>query len=165
MLWKTWPRMEGKNSFLDGVDTFRLVQGQMKVQQPCYNLCQSQKLLWCSFQINNTGYRINYFAQKTRSQKNTHTKTVKISVICVQKFQGVKNIWEGHFSRSKILNTSNPRKSGCSTLIWKGNQNVSYNSYVWLSFRSEYIYMFDCSLAQIAIFFIRTWLLGKNNWK
>ena len=37
--------MEGKNSFLDGVDTFRLVQGQMKVQQPRYNMCQSQKLL------------------------------------------------------------------------------------------------------------------------
>lgn len=164
MLWKTWPRMEEKNSFLDGVDTFRLVQGQMKVQQPCYNLCQSQKLLWCSFQINNIGYRINYFAHKTRSQKYAHTQTVKISVICVQKFHAVKNIWEGHFSRFKswahlIL------ESGCSTLIWKGNQNVSYNSYVWLSFRSEYIYMFDCSLAQIAIFFIRTWLLGKNNWK
>lgn len=101
MLWKTWPRKEEKNSFLDGVDTFRLVQGQMKVQQPCYNLCQSQKLLWCSFQINNIGYRINYFAHKTRSQKYAHTQTVKISVICVQKFHAVKNIWEGHFSRFK----------------------------------------------------------------
>ena len=54
-----------------------------------------------------------------------------------EKFHCVKNIWGSQFSHPKISQTSHPRKNGCSMLIWKENEIISYDNF-----------MFDSNLAQ-----------------
>ena len=67
-----------------------------------------------------------------------HTKQQKfqLCVFTFERFHAIK-IFQEASSHSKILKLSSLRKNGCSMLMWKENEIISFDSS-----------MFDCNLAQ-----------------
>ena len=77
-----------------------------------------------------------------------HTKQQKfqLCVFTFERFHAIK-IFQEASSHSKILKLSSLRKNGCSMLMWKENEIISFDSS-----------MFDCNLAQNT----KAWILFSD---